>query len=200
MAKIPNAPHRQKVVDKALLRALLYIRDTSSRTLDFNPGKDGGPLDVYVDSSWSPQFSISGAVFFFAGCPIAWFSRTQSSVSLSSAEAEYYGAMTAARDALHYRDVARDFGHLQCAPTAMRSDSKSAIDMSLDPIAFKKTKHIMRAAFFLRDLVARRFIEMVKVSGDVNIADLLTKPVQLPVFRRLSPSLMGSPSVVPSVE
>ena len=93
---------------------------------------------------------------------------------------------------LHYRDLARDFGHTQHSPTCMRSDSKSAIDMSLDPVAFKKTKHIMRAAHFLRDLVARRFFEMVKVPGEDNVADLLTKPVQLPVFRRLTPMITGA--------
>ena len=113
-------------------------------------------------------------------------------MSLSSAEAEYYAAMTAARDVLHYRDLASDFGHLQHGATSMHSDSKSAIDMSLDPVAFKKTKHIMRAAHFLRDLVARRFIAMLKVPGEENVADLLTKPVQLPVFRKLSQVILGS--------
>ena len=131
-------------------------------------------------------------MFFFCGCPVSWFSRTQHAVSLSSAEAEYYAAMTAARDVLHYRDLALDFGHLQYGATCMHSDSKSAIDMSLDPVAFKKTKHIMRAAHFLRDLVARRFVELRKVPGEENVADLLTKPVQLPVFRKLSQVILGS--------
>ena len=74
----------------------------------------------------------------------------------------------------------------------MHSDSKSAIDMSVDPVAFKKTKHIMRAAHFLRDLVARSFFELCKVAGEDNVADLLTKPVSLPVFRRLSRALIGA--------
>ena len=34
------------------------------------------------------------------------------------------------------------------------SDSKSAVGMAYDPVAFKKTKHIIRAAESLRDLVA----------------------------------------------
>jgi hypothetical protein len=106
--------------------------------------------------------------------------------------AEYYSAMTAARDALHYRDLAADFGYTQNGPTRMHSDSKSAIDMSLDPVAFKKTKHIMRAAHFLRDLVARRFIELCKIAGEENVSDLLTKPVSLPVFRKLSRALIGA--------
>jgi hypothetical protein len=174
---------------KALIRTLLFIRDTASQPLTFKPGPK--PLDVYVDASWAAKHSISGAVFYFLGCPIAWISRTQIAVSLSSAEAEYYAAMTAARDALHYRDLAADFGYMQKGPTCMHFDSKSAIDMSVDPVAFKKTKHIMRAAHFLRDLVARRFIVLSKIAGEDNVADLLTKPVSLPVFRKLSQVLTG---------
>jgi hypothetical protein len=49
--------------------------------------------------------------------------------------------------------------------------------MALDPIAFKKTKHILRAAEFLRDLVAREVVTLEHVSGLIMLADLLTKPV-----------------------
>ena len=64
----------------------------------------------------------------------------------------------------------------------MRSDSKSAVDMSFDPVAFKKTKHIMRAAEFLRDLVARRVIALEHVAGVVMMADILTKAVARATF------------------
>ena len=61
----------------------------------------------------------------------------------------------AARDVIFLRDLLLDLGVIVDAPSVIQSDSKSAIDMSLDPVAFKKTKHILRAAEFLRDLVAR---------------------------------------------
>ena len=51
------------------------------------------------------------------------------------------------------------------------SDSASAIAMSLDPIAFKNTKHILRAAEFLRDLVMREAVAMKHLPGRVMIAD-----------------------------
>ena len=37
--------------------------------------------------------------------------------------------------------------------------------MSLDPVAFKKTKHILRAAEFLRDLVARDVVRLQHLPG-----------------------------------
>ena len=42
------------------------------------------------------------------------------------------------------------------------SDSGSAIGMAYDPVSFKKTKHILRAAEFLRDLVARGVISVTR--------------------------------------
>jgi hypothetical protein len=48
--------------------------------------------------------------------------------------------------------------------------------MSFDPVAFKKTKHILRAAFLLRDLVAKGVLELRHVKGTRMMADILTKP------------------------
>ena len=61
-------------------------------------------------------------------------------------------------------------------PSTIHTDSKSAVDMDFDLIAFKKTKHILRAAEFLRDLVAREVIKCAhSLSGKIMIADVLTK-------------------------
>ena len=161
---------------RAALRLLAYLRDNGARPLRFAPNASRG-IDTYVDSDWGVRFSVSGALVFVHGCLIHWFSKMQRSVSLSSAEAEYFGAMMAARDILWLRDLLVDLGAKCDGPCVLWSDSKSAVDMSLDPIAFKNTKHILRAAYFLRDLVSRMSVAMRHVPGRVMIADLLTKSV-----------------------
>ena len=122
---------------------------------------------------------------FFHGCLFHWFSKMQRSVSLSSAEAEYFGGMMAARDLVWIRDLLVDLGIVLDGPSVIQSDSKSAIDMSHDPVAFKKTKHILRAAEFLRDLVAREVITLKHLPGRVMIADILTKAPARVVFTEL---------------
>ena len=57
--------------------------------------------------------------------------------------------------------------------------------MSRDPVAFKQTKHILRAAEFLRDLLAREVVSLYHVPGKVMVADLLTKAVARVVFHDL---------------
>ena len=49
----------------------------------------------------------------------------------------------------------------------------------------KMTKHILRAAEFLRDLVARLVIEVRHLPGRVMIADLLTKAVARALYHEL---------------
>jgi hypothetical protein len=169
---------------KAAFRVLCYLRSGKSRKLIFKPNVNM-PFEVYVDASWTTDYSCSGAMFFFFGSLFAWFSKTQRSVSLSSAEAEYFAAMIAARNALFYRDLLIELFRPQKGTTTMYSDSKSAIDMSRDPVAFKNTKHIMRAAYFLRDIVAKLQAEFQHVAGKLNVADIMTKAVARSVFHDL---------------
>ena len=91
----------------------------------------------------------------------------------------------AARDLIFVRDLLTELAIPLEGPSVMWSDSKSAVDMSRDPVAFKMTKHILRAAEFLRDLVARLVIEVRHLSGRVMIADLLTKAVARVIYHEL---------------
>ena len=89
------------------------------------------------------------------------------------------------REVLFMRDIIADFGITLPGPTVIRTDNKGVVDLSYDPVAFKKTKHILRAAEFVRDRVLRRYVTFVWISGRDNVADLFTKCVELAVFRHL---------------
>ena len=52
-------------------------------------------------------------------------------------------------------------------------------------MSFKKTKHILRAAEFLRDLVARGVVSLSHVAGTVMVADILTKAVSRAIYHAL---------------
>ena len=97
------------------------------------------------------------------GCNVHWFSKTQRSVSLSSTEAGWFAAMVAALEGMCFR--ATSSTNLACRYTgcdcALRSNNKSVRELSLDSIAFKTTKHILRAAYFLRDLCDRLYFSVV---------------------------------------
>lgn len=106
-------------------------------------------------------------------------------MSFSSAEAEIFGAILAAKDGVYYRELLHDLGYSPVGPTVVWSDSKSCIELSLDPVSFKKTKHILRAAEGLRDYVARLVFVMKFIAGKANMADILTKAQAVAVYLEL---------------
>ena len=72
-------------------------------------------------------------------------------------------------------------------------DSKSAIDMAFDPVAFKKTKHILRDAQYLRDLVAREVLRPSHVTSAKQLADIFTKALARVTFASHRERLVCSP-------
>ena len=174
------------------IRVLIYLRDHSERGLLYAPNASRG-FETFVDSSWSVMFSCSGAMYLYHGCVFHWFSKTQKSVTLSSSEAEYFGAMMASRDGIYLRDIIEDLGIDAPGPSIIFCDSKSAVDLSFDAVAFKNTKHILRAAYFLRDLVARDVCIVKHVAGSTMIADLLTKAPARVVFVEMLRLLLAYP-------
>ena len=69
---------------KALIRLLIYVRDTSQRGIQFN-GTDF-KIHAYSDADWGGDLesrrSTTGYVVYAAGGPIAWQSKLQSTVYL----------------------------------------------------------------------------------------------------------------------
>lgn len=115
---------------------------------------------------------------------------------MSSTESEYFATCVAAREVMFLRELVSDLGYTCNGPTCIFSDNRGVVDLSLDPVSFKKTKHILRAAEFIRDLVTRKVISVQWVSGKDNPADLFTNPVELAVFRKLFRSLCDLQSIV----
>ena len=93
-----------------------------------------------------------------------------------------------------YRETLVEFGALPYGPTPLLLDSKSAIDLTFDAVAFKKTKHILRDAYFLRDVVARLVFAPRHVSSEDQWADILTKPLACMIFARLRARLLHVPA------
>eukprot|EP00253_Pinus_taeda_P005684 PITA_05684 len=71
--------------------------------------------------------STAGYVFTLGSGPITWACKKQAAISLSSAEAEYRGAVEASKEALWLRQILSEFGFEQQHPTTLWCDNQSAI-------------------------------------------------------------------------
>ena len=173
----------------AMQRVLTYLHHTRDMGLRYSPDATAD-LQTYSDADWSTKFSTAGCVAFLYGCAVHWHTRLQRSVSHSTAEAEYVAASMASRETCFLRELLFEFGRLKPGPTTLFMDSKSAIDMAFDPVAFKKTKHILRDAEYLRDLVARQVIVPRHVPSAEQVADAFTKALPRLVFHALRDRLV----------
>ena len=91
---------------KEMLRIIQYVLATRDYGLVLKPrepdGNEKWQLTVYSDSDWAGDVnsrkSVSGFILYLMGAPIVWKSKGQTTVALSSAEAEYYALTEAAKE------------------------------------------------------------------------------------------------------
>ena len=79
--------------------------------------------------------------------------------------------------------------------TPMMLDSKAAINLAQDPVAFKKTKHILRAAHELRDRVHRGLFTAKYVEASNQLADIMTKGLRVHLHKSITPRLLWTNAV-----
>ena len=112
-------------------------------------------------------------------CIKTW-SVNQGSIALSSGEAEYYGAVRGATQALGIVAQLKDMGIEAAADIAVKPGIELCVDASAAVgIASRwglgKQRHIELNELWLQDMVARGRIAIRKVDGKPNFSDSLTK-------------------------
>ncbi|WVZ84792.1 LOW QUALITY PROTEIN: hypothetical protein U9M48_031780 [Paspalum notatum var. saurae] len=114
----------------------------------------------------------------------SWSSRKQSSVATSTCEAEYVAAASCCSQILWMLATLRDYG-LTYGRIPILCDSSSAISVAKNPVLHSRTKHIDVRHHFQRDNYEKDIIDIVKVASENQVADILTKPLDLETFNRL---------------
>ena len=115
----------QWVVTKHVLR---YLHGTIGYGLRYTAG-DGVKLEGFTDSDWAGSVvdrkSTSGCCFSLGSAMVSWFSKKQSSVALSTAEAEYIAAWAASKEAVWLRKLLADLSGHQVDVTVIFCDNKA---------------------------------------------------------------------------
>ena len=100
------------------------------------------------------------------------WSSTQSSVALSSGEAEFNGVVRGAGIGLGYQSLLHDLG-IQ-VPLRIWTDSSAAMGIC-GRQGLGKLRHLDTHTLWVQQAVRSRRFELKKIDGKVNPADLLTK-------------------------
>lgn len=120
---------------------------------------------------------------------MSWSSKKQHTVAKSSTEAEYKSLSLAAAEISWIQMILYDLQVQSLGPPTLYCDNISAISLASNPIFHARSKHIEVDFHFVRERIARKELQVSHVSSVDQIADILTKALQVTQFNYLKSKL-----------
>ena len=179
---------------KAAQRILKYLAKEPDMGIRYV--KDGNPEPLfYTDSDWGQnpdtRKSVSGYIWFLAGAPVAWQSKTQRRVALSSCEAEFIACSEAVREARWLVQFLREIRFSAKTPITVYIDNQAAKALAENPVAHQRNKHIDIIYLSLRETVKDGIVKLVYKPTGENLADIFTKATSRATFRKMIPHIIS---------
>ena len=174
---------------------LRYLRGSLDRKLVFRKSKSGLVLQGFSDSDWagSTEDRRSTTGYYFSlnpdGPPVSWKSKKQTTVALSSCEAEYMALSACSQEALFLEMLVRDLiptGKFK--PVVIYGDNQGALALVKNNIVHNRSKHIDIRYHFIRSNYVNGLIDVRYIPTNKNVADVMTKPMtkqKLDTFQKL---------------
>ena len=179
---------------KALLRVLIYLRGTAERGIRYT----GDDLKVYAysDADWAGDLdsrrSTTGYVVYAAGGPIAWQSKLQTTIAVSTMEAEYMAAFGAIQELIWTKGVMSELDFDYVGPMILHMDSQSAMALAKNPTHHKRSKHIDIKYHWLREHTYENgTVELVHCATGDMVADVMTKALDGPLHEKHAVNATG---------
>ena len=110
------------------------------------------------------------------GGPISWTSRKQTTVALSTMEAEYMALTDAAREMLAHITFFQTIS-IELPLPVLFTDNEAAESIAKREPDYQRTKHIDIRYHFVRDHFEKGTFNIQHIPGTEQIADILTKPL-----------------------
>jgi hypothetical protein len=126
--------------------------------------------------------STSGGAFFLGDLLVAWISKKQGSISLSTTEAEYFVVTTFCTQILWMIQTLTDLKINYTDPITIHYDNTSAISVSKNPVLHSKTMNIPIKYHFLREQVTNKFVQPNYIPSKEQIVDIFRKPLAATPF------------------
>jgi hypothetical protein len=173
-------------------RILRYLKGTSDTGIVYQPNAKPGVLECYSDADHGGDTetgrSTSGVACIYAGGAISWLSQRQTTVAISTTEAEIVAASEAAREAVWLKRLLSEITYLKGIPV-LYIDNEAAIKLAQNPEYHRRTKHIRLRHFFIREKVAENEVAVQRVPTEEQVADIFTKPLHKPKLQILCSNL-----------
>jgi len=157
---------------------LSYLLGTVDACLSYD-GVNGDGLHGYSDSSMGDhtddRHSTSGYVFLLGNGAISWSSRKQRTIAQSTSEAEYMAMTDVANQAVWYRSFLAELGYTMDNPIPLHGNNKGAIDLALNPVTGRRSKHIDIKHHVIREYLEKGEISLMHTPTAEMVANGFTK-------------------------
>ncbi|KAI3810945.1 hypothetical protein L1987_20630 [Smallanthus sonchifolius] len=128
--------------------------------------------------------STSGGCQFLGNRLVSWQCKKQTTVSQSTAEAEYITATLCFSQVRWIHHQMLDYG-ITFHETPILCDNTAVPHITKNPFQHSKTKNIEIKHHFIRDCVEKKHIKIVEVRTDKQTADIFTKAFDSARFEKL---------------
>ena len=169
-------------------RIFRYLRSTSIYGLRYTRGS--GELNVFSDADFTgdkaTRRSTTDVIAIFAEGAVSWTSQLRKATALSTAETEIIAASEGVKEMVWLKhllsELLSDFARRR---PALYIDNASAINLTKNPEYYKRSKNIEVRHFYVRERYLNDDIGIEHVDGRIQLADLLTKPIEHGRFKVL---------------
>ncbi|XP_062232829.1 secreted RxLR effector protein 161-like [Phragmites australis] len=172
-----EAPSKQHwAITKQILR---YVQGIIGYGCYYKADSKGPVLTGYSDSDLTGDIddrkSTSGVAFLLGSSIVTWSSKKQKVVAISSCEAEYVAAASAACQGVWLSCLLGEMVGRAPAKFNLKVDNKSTIALSKNPVHHEWTKHIDTKYHFIRSCIKEGKADIEHIGTNGQLADLLTK-------------------------
>lgn len=209
LARFSSAPkisHRE-----AAIYLIKYLHGTREMGLVFKPDTNQS-VKCFVDADFcgcwdrltavddpSTAKSRSGFIITYARCPIHWSSKLQTTIALSTTEAEYVAMSNALREVIPFMALLEElhshgWGNAVNPPRVfckVFEDNSGALEMIRVPKMRPRTKHINIIYHHFREFVRSGKITAWAIPTESQPADIFTKPLPVDKFVKFRKMIMN---------
>jgi transposase InsO family protein len=167
-----------------------YLQGTAHLKLTLRPNEDGSnALEYFSDATWADdlesRLSRSGTICFWKNCPLAWGSKKQKNIAMSSTEAKMNALSDSVQESPWVKFVVEELWDNSLQPTQFNVDNKGLVEKVSHFGSNSKTKHLDIKLKYIRNLKKNEEIVVKLIPSEDMVADALTKASSSESMKRL---------------